>query len=382
MIMMNRIFKNILLVVAIISVFSCKKDDNGSSNSVYEIRPHEEQEPIDDEAIQTFLKNNYFNEEEFLNADNIDDFQYDIEFYINEVLAAQDENNDGDMLDSNETVIGYDSNNDGVIDGNDIDNTTVFTRTPLFEYIDNVINGITIETKEIVVEDVTHILYILKIIEGGDEDINFCDDAFLSYEGVNLEKEIFDNALNPTWLDLSSTVKGFSESVSEFKTATSRIDNGDGTFTFEDFGVGAVFMPSGLGYYENAVGNINAYTPLVFKLKIYQSRMNDHDNDGIPTLFEDLNQNHDLRDDNTDGDNLANYLDENDDDDPVLTKDEVQTNTYVINDGDLEPVLSINEYEVDRQIDVSVVPNRITITTSTYIDTDNDGVLDYLDSDS
>ena len=379
--MMNRIIKSIVLIVAVVSLFSCKKDENSTVDTY--VRPFGEQEPVDDAAIQEFLQNNYFNEEEFLNADNITDFNFDVKFYLNEVLADEDENGN-DTLETNETVIGYDSNGDGVIDNNDVDNTTVFTRTALIDYVGAVINGITIETKTIEVGGVDHTLYILKIIEGqGDEQPKFCDNAFLSYTGLSLDKVTFDNALNPTWLDLSNTVQGFSESVSEFKTATNKIAVGDGTFIFENFGVGVAFMPSGLAYYSNSVGgSLPSYSPARFKLKIYESSEMDHDGDGIPTYVEDLNGNHNLKDDDTDGNGNPNYTDTNDDNDPVLTKDEAITTTYVINDGDAEPIFGLNEYEVNRVVNESVVPNEITITTSTYIDSDNDGILDYLDSDS
>ena len=85
---------------------------------------------------------------------------------------------------------------------------------------------------------------------------------------MTLDKIVFDNALNPVNLDLSVTVKGFSESVSEFNIATNTVDNGDGTFTYQNYGVGAVFMPSALGYYSQGVSIITPYSPLIFKLKI------------------------------------------------------------------------------------------------------------------
>lgn len=344
--MMNKILKTTILLLAFVSIFSCKKDE-GSSTS-FNIRPYAEQEPIDDDAIRVFLKNNYFNEEEFINANNINDFNFDIKFYLNEVLADQDEDGD-DLLETNESVTGYDSNGDGVIDGNDVDNTTVFNRTPLIDYIDTVINGMTIETKTIEVGDVDHTLYIFKIIEGqGDEQPNFCDNVYISYEGISLEKEVFDNALNPIWLDLSKTVRGFSESASEFHTATGYVDNGDGIYNFQNYGVGAVFIPSGLAYYYDSVGTLPSYSPLIFKLKIYESSLTDHDNDGVPTFYEDLNQNHNLLDDDTDNDNAPNFTDTNDDNDPILTKNEDI-------DGDGDP---------------------------TNDDTDGDGIPNYLDSDS
>jgi len=358
--MMNRIIKSTILFLVFMSLFSCKSDDD--TTSVY-IVPLSEQEPIDDAAIIDFLTNNYFNEEEFVTPPT--DFNFDIKFYLDETKAEEDANDDGDILDSNQVVGG-------------------FTRTPLIDFVGTVINGMTIETKTITLSDVDHTLYILKAVQGqGVEQPRFCDEALLSYEGISLKNEVFDNALNPVELDLSATVKGFSESVSEFNIATGTDDNGDGTFTYLNYGVGAAFMPSGLGYYSGAVGSLPAYSPLIFKLKVYGTTELDHDNDGVPTYVEDLNGDRNLGNDDTDLDGTPNYADTNDENDPVLTREEV-TNTYVIYDNgiDVDPVLLPGEEEIDRVTDYSEVPNKITITRRIYKDTDGDGIFDYLDADS
>lgn len=303
---MNKILKSTLLFFILIGLFSCKDDE---TTSVYVV-PYAEQEPVDNAAIVEFLTTNYFNEEEFITPPT--NFNFDIEFSPNQMAGS-------------------------------------YTRTPLINYVNTVINNFTIETKSITVSDVAHTLYILKVVQGqGAEKPRFCDEALLSYEGMTLNKNIFDNALNPVKLDLSATVKGFSESVSEFNIADNVIPVGDGTFTYENYGVGAVFMPSGLGYYANPVGSIPAYSPLIFKLKVYGTTELDHDNDGVPTYIEDLNGNHDLSDDNTDLDSSANFEDSNDDNDPILT-----INEDVNGDGDI-----------------------------TNDDTDGDGIPNYLDSDS
>ena len=303
---MNKILKITLLLTLLIGLISCNEDD---TVSIY-IVPYAEQEPIDNAEIVNFLTTNYFNEEEFISP--VAEFNFNIEF-------------------SNvETVDGY-------------------TRTPLIDYVGNTINNFTIDTKSIIVGDVAHTLYILKVVQGqGAEKPRFCDEALLSYEGMTLDKIVFDNALNPVYLDLSVTVKGFSESVSEFNIATNTVDNGDGTFTYQNYGVGAVFMPSALGYYSQGVSIITPYSPLIFKLKIYGTTELDHDNDGVPSYLEDLNGNHDLIDDNTDSDDFPNFQDPNDDEDPILT-----INEDVNGDGDY-----LND------------------------DTDLDGIPNYLDSDN
>ena len=360
---MNRILKSTLLFFVLMGLFSCKKDD--STTSIYVV-PYSEQQPVDNAAIVEFLTNNYFNEEEFDNVGNFDlgVFKYDIKFS------------------EEATVTGYDSNGDGVIDGSDADDITVFNRTPLIDYVNTVINNITIETKTITVSEVDHILYILKIEQGqGVEKPRFCDEALLSYEAITLDKNIFDNQLNPIKIDLSGTVKGFSESVSEFNTAATAFGDSNGTITYMDYGVGAVFMPSGLGYYNESRINIPAYSPLIFKLKVYGATELDHDNDDMPTYLEDLNGNHNLSDDDTDSDNSPNYLDSNDDNDPVLTINETIIISYIMdtNLGGTEPVLGSFEFEISRE---EISPGEFEIKTRKYIDTDGDGILDYLDSDS
>jgi hypothetical protein len=316
---MNRISRNIILIVALVSLFSCKKDEE----DFFELVDIADQAVVDDELLIDFLSTHYYNEEEFSNANNINDFNYDIE------------------ISEDAEVTGYDSNNDGVIDGNDIDDTTLFTRQRLIDIV---------ETKTILDNDVNQNLYILRVRNGeGLEQPKFCDSTFLAYRGTELDLMTFDEQIRPVWLDLSTTVKGFSESISDnFKTASSSTPNGDGTNTFTDFGVGAVFMPSGLGYFANPPASITVFAPLVFTFKVMNMVNTDHDQDGVPTYVEDLDGDHNLENDDTDNDLIPNAADNNDDGDPILTINEDI-------DGDGDP---------------------------TNDDTDGDGTPNYLDSDS
>jgi hypothetical protein len=74
------------------------------------------------------------------------------------------------------------------------------------------------------------------------------------------------------------------------------------------------------------------------------------DNDGIPAALEDINGNGNLKDDDTDGDGIPNYIDVDDDGDNILTKDE----------------------NPDPNGDKSLADAQ---------DTDGDGTPDYLDND-
>lgn len=78
----------------------------------------------------------------------------------------------------------------------------------------------------------------------------------------------------------------------------------------------------------------------------------DYDLDTIATALEDLNGDGNLENDDTDGDGIPNFLDNDDDGDMVLTSFE-----YVFNSG------------------------RNTDTTNAILDTDNDGIPNYLDND-
>ncbi|MBN1219960.1 MAG: transglutaminase domain-containing protein [Anaerolineae bacterium] len=109
----------------------------------------------------------------------------------------------------------------------------------------------------------------------------------------------------------------------------------------------------------------------------------DDDGDGIPTANEDINGDGNPTDDDTDGDGIPNYLDNDDDGDGVLTIDEDvngdgdPTNddtdgdgipNYLDDDDDGDGVLTVNE---DRNGDGNPTDD----------DTDDDDIPNYLDDD-
>lgn len=83
---------------------------------------------------------------------------------------------------------------------------------------------------------------------------------------------------------------------------------------------------------------------------VFSTTLTEDDNDGIPAALEDLNNNGDLEDDDTDGDGIPNYLDQDDDGDNVFTSTEKPNYTE---EGGL----------------------------ANAQDTDGDGIPDYLDTD-
>ena len=88
-------------------------------------------------------------------------------------------------------------------------------------------------------------------------------------------------------------------------------------------GKGVLFIPSGLAYSKFVTPGIPSSSSLLFYIELYDLAENtDYDGDSIPGMLEDLDGDGDPRNDNTDGDNSPNFLDPDDDNDGVLTKDE------------------------------------------------------------
>ncbi|OAB75667.1 FKBP-type peptidyl-prolyl cis-trans isomerase [Cochleicola gelatinilyticus] len=199
-------------------------------------------------------------------------------------------------------------------------------------------------------EDVMYKLYFLRVLQGEGDQPKFPDIVTLSYEGRLLENNfLFDASNVPTQFDLTGTINGFQDAIIEFNGAGDIGSNPDGSASFENFGVGAVFLPSGLGYFAAGTAEIGSYEQLIFLFQIYAAETGDQDLDGVPSFMEDLNGNGLEEDDDTDGDRLPNILDNDDDGDGRPTRDEIE----IDDDGNI-----------------------------TFPDVDGDGIVDYLDSDS
>jgi len=234
-----------------------------------------------------------------------------------------------------------------------------------------------VEIKTTTYLDVEYEYYVLKLNQGGGSVPNFTDNISVNYSGNLTDGVVFDSTVNPVVLDLVNLVQGWRNVLTEFGTSSSWSVNDDGTIQYYDYGLGAMFLPSGLGYFSTGATGIPLYSNLVFKFELYQSAPNDHDSDGIFSHLEDLNNNQNVYDDDTDKDNVPNFLDADDDNDGVLTKNELDFNTYTVdtNQGEQEPVLADNEIEISRTESSGV----ITIKTVVIVDSNDDGVPDYLD---
>lgn len=224
-------------------------------------------------------------------------------------------------------------------------------KIPLMQQVDFLMVDDVVDT------DVTYKMYYLNVREGEGDKPHFSDYTINTYEGRLMNLELFDSSVIPVRFSLvdgpnsPGIIRGLQQAIIQFRGASNVITNPDGTLTFENFGIGAVFIPSGLGYYQYppAAGGLNPYDQLIFSFELFASEVADHDGDGIPSYMEDLNGNGFLLDDNTNGNSTPNYLDEDDDGDGRLTKYEIE----IDGDGNI-----------------------------TFPDSDGDGIPDYLDADS
>jgi len=324
----------IALVIAITTV-ACNKDDGPGETSA-PLKDRTEQQVIDNDSLIDYLETHYYNSSAFVS------------------------NPDPSLTD----LIISDLPVDGILP-DPVNNTLLIDA---------------VETKTRVYEETDYKLYILKLNQGGGDTPSFADTVHLTYEGSLLDDTIFDSTVTPdNPLDLTGLIPGWGMVFPEFSASESFADNGDGTIDFLNHGVGLMFLPSGLGYFSQTQAGIPAYSPLIFKFELFHVTQNDHDNDGIPSYLEDLDgDSFFISDvDDTDGDEIPNYFDIDDDADGVFTINELQPTVYIVdtNQGEQEPVLAQGEFEISRSEDEGV----ITINTVKIVDSNNDGLDDYLD---
>jgi len=312
----------ILLIAVLLIGYSCGDDDDDGLVEVPEA-DRTEQQAIDNDSLVNFLQTHYIDESLLMNNSEVS-FN-DIE--ITELPV------DGELPNPDDNTL--------LIDLVEVLTTTYFDAE--YEY------------------------YILKINQGGAENSpNFSDKVRVSYEGTLMDDTVFDSSVTPVDFDLTSTIAGWGRVLPEFNNAEGFTINSDGTVTYNNPGIGVMFLPSGLGYFSAAAGTVPVYSNLIFKFKVFQSEVNDHDFDNVPSHLEDINGDYDLTNDNSDDDTFADFVDSDDDNDGTLTIDE-----------DLEPD---SDLTVDRDGDGDPT-NDIGDGDPTNDDTDGDGIPNYLDSD-
>ena len=352
-----------LLALLLVFVSACRNDDDNGAGGI-PFRDRDDESAVSQLIIEKYLQTHFYNYEEFANPPA--DFDFRITF---------------------DTIAGDNSD-----------------KIPLIEQVRSKMVQDRIEL------DVMYKLYYLVVEEGEGETIQFPDVALANFRGISLDErfivdeddldgdgdteedieiyptELFDQSVNPANFDLTGIVNGLQDAFIEFKTASDFTTNGDGTISFNGFGNGAVFIPTGLGYFAEPPPGpdggpvVPIYSQLIFSFQLFNRLQGDQDGDTIPSIFEDRNGNGIEEDDDTDEDGQFDVFDADDDNDGRLTRDEVVQNMYTVSPGDDDPTLASNEIEVNREIDE--VTGIITITTITFTDTDGDGVADYIDADS
>ena len=302
---MNKLkfFFNLSFVLVVI--MSCNNDDDNSPT--IEIRDRAEQQ-IEDEALwQEYFATHYYNESFFDQA---------TDFKISDLIIS--------ML----------GDNDDVPEGHIL-----------------LKNSAKLDSLSIIHEETDYKLYILRLNNGGKSTTtNFSDQITLNYRGnVPDVSEAFDSTSNPVRFDLLNLVVGWKFGIPEFRGAASLSENTDGTIAYSDYGFGALFIPSGLGYFNQSQSAIPSYSNLIFKIELFNAIPIDHDNDNVPTHLEDGNfhkesgsfipgiGDYNPYNNDTDNDNVPDFLDQDDDGDGVLT-----LNEDINEDGDPTNDIGIN----------------------------------------
>ena len=289
--------KKLFFLVPVLLLFlQCKKED---TTEPYTIRDYSEQVIVDQDLLETYLKTHTYNYEDFNNESD-----------VNIKLDTISDNNS--------------------------------SRVSLFEQA----SIKTIDVTNAEGQITSHNLYYIIAREGSNESPSVADSVYVAYNGILTDGSTFDNSKFPIWIDLANTIEGFREGVSELRTGKFT-ENSNGTIAYTSFGVGLFFFPSGIGYFENINSGIPEYSPLIFTVKLMTHTDTDHDNDGILSIFEDIDGDNKPFGDDSDGDNLWNMYDVDDDGDGILTVNEIDKNNDAIID-----------------------------------DTNNDGIPDYLDPDN
>ena len=296
--------KGVLLFIAALSILAaCNNDDSLDGVEVVPPRPLAEVEAENDATIKEYLKTHYYNYEEFENPPA--DFNFKI---VLDTITSETQ--------------------DKIPLSDQVSTMTIPVSSETFNLEDDVV--------------VDHTLYYLEAREGIGGSPTVGDSTLVKYEGQLLSGNVFDSNVTYTWQYLPFFLRGYAAGISNFKVGTEVISNPDGTSEITGSGIGLMFLPSGLAYYNNPPlsGGISLYDILVFQVNTgLFEEATDYDNDDTDESVE-LSSGFGF---------LPNHLDRDDDQDGTLTRDEI----VIDNEGNI-----------------------------TFPDSDGDGTPDYLDTDS
>ncbi|WP_437399574.1 FKBP-type peptidyl-prolyl cis-trans isomerase [Flagellimonas lutimaris] len=301
------------------TLLSCNKDDG---NDVIEVPPSllSDVSPEDDATIKEFLNTHFYNYDDFTTPP--EGFDYKI---VIDTIAGDNADKRPMMEDAVAVTLNVSSGQLGL------------------------------SSEE---ENIPHTYYYIEVMEGGGGSPTYADSTLVRYQGSALDGTLFDESQDFIWQELPTTYRGYGDGISNMNAGTPGqvVENADGTYEILDRGMAIIVMPSGLAAFNRSVGAAGTYAPVLFKVELgLFVEDTDSDNDGIPSIMEDLNNNRYLLDDNTNLDEerfnpAPNFRDPDDDGDGVSTRKEISDDNGNI--------------------------------ISPYPDADGDGVPDYLDPDS
>jgi FKBP-type peptidyl-prolyl cis-trans isomerase FkpA len=291
-IIMNKFRFYFILSLLSIVLFSCSKDDDVK---LAPARDFTEQYPKDIEAIEAYLKSHSFT---VVDVEGRIDVKIDTFIVGNAAGKVSIWNNTQFPLQSK--IVKNDDRRSNLVDGR--------------------------------VEDpVDYKMYYFIINEGGGKAATRFDSTYVSSRGWRLNNKQFDASSTPFWATFpkvtqseSTVISGFRQFTSLLKGAEDFTVASDGTVVYNNYGVGVVFLPSGLGYYNLSRANIPSYSPLVFTVRLHSVRERDHDRDGVMSKYENGTGVEDLYSVDSDGDNVPDFLDLDDDNDGVRTTVEIR----------------------------------------------------------
>jgi FKBP-type peptidyl-prolyl cis-trans isomerase FkpA len=321
----------------VISSISCSPDDETSIVSVPE-NDRTEQQVVDNDTLVVYLNTHYYNSS-------------DISALANPTIAdvVITELIEGETLPSDATLL---------------------------------ISAV--ETKTTNYLDVEYEYYILRIKQGTEtaQSPRFCDKVRVKYSGDLMDGSNFDESSTPIDFDLASVIPGWSRVLPEFNVGTF-MTNTDGTVNFENYGMGVMFLPSGLGYYATYSISIPSYSNLIFKFELLQTETMDHDFDNVPTYMEVIEMDYDLYGKDTDSDLLADFIDSDDDGDGTLTSNEVRVQSYE-DDSIVALKATLDALVLDPNQLVSPIKlqsnrNNYIANLVTILDDNGNGIPNYLD---
>lgn len=213
------------LFAASVLVVSCKKDDD---HKMEPPRDRGEEAIAAQNEIEEFLSAHTYNYEDFENPTA--DFDYRV-------------------------VI------DSIVPGSN--------RTPLIEQVES-------KTVEDPYEsDVKYKMYYLKVAQGEGAAVADAEVVYITYESWRLlTNEMLERTNSsdpkPFVFENKASNTGLKAALKEFNAADGFVENADGTITYQGYGIGAVFVPSGLAFFNNPPlgAPIGVYNQLIYTFQV------------------------------------------------------------------------------------------------------------------